>query len=548
MKSSKRKHNLIILILSMIIMVTNVISIEAKDSLHNVSETLNTSNVVEPIIIRHQGRSREDVAIDVTNTHFKNTNKVILVNRDKYPDAISATNISQGDYPVLYTRVDDVDGKTISLLKSMNLDEIYILGGTLSVSDNVVTKLSNDLSVKVTRVAGRSRYDVNVNAIRQNHSKASHLILASGEVYADALYGVSYANTMDAPVVLSNTNTLSDSTIQLLEDLDTTQVTIIGGKLSVTGLVESQLGSLGISVNRIAGRNRYIGSAEVARSSYETPQNVVIASGEVFSDALVSAPLAQKLNAPILLVKNDQIDNEVNEYLKDKKESIDRIYIQGGPLTISAENEAKIKQSITSYEELDSIIINNNIPFFTNDEITSTDVFHQNGPLDSLGRVTVANALVGQDILPEHERGSISRFYPTGWNQARYANIGSGGWLYNRSHLIGFQLTGNDDYTNLMTGTRWFNMRMLEYENFIANYVETTDNHVRYRVTPDFEGSNLVASGLYMEGFSIEDNGEGLMFNVYVPNKQPEVIINYEDGSSIGQEGPAAEGNLPTFK
>lgn len=161
--------------------------------------------------------------------------------------------------------------------------------------------------------------------------------------------------------------------------------------------------------------------------------------------------------------------------------------------------------------------------------------------------MTAANAVVGVEIMPAEEREDISGHEPTGWDQARYANIGSGGWLYNRSHLIGHQLTGNDDYANLMTGTRWFNERMLEYENYVANYVETTENHVRYRVTPIFEGNNLVASGAYMEGFSIEDNGEGLMFNIYIPNVQFGVEIDYSDGSSIGPEGPAQEGDIQPY-
>lgn len=160
-----------------------------------------------------------------------------------------------------------------------------------------------------------------------------------------------------------------------------------------------------------------------------------------------------------------------------------------------------------------------------------------------MGRVTEANAVVGVEIMPAEQRGSISHIEPTGWNQASYANIGSGGWLYNRSHLIGHQMTGNDDYENIMTGTRWFNIRMLEYENYVANYVEETENHVRYRVTPVFEGNNLVASVAYMEGFSIEDNGEGLMFNIYIPNVQPGVMLNYADGSSKGPAGPSVEQN-----
>lgn len=198
-------------------------------------------------------------------------------------------------------------------------------------------------------------------------------------------------------------------------------------------------------------------------------------------------------------------------------------------------------------EGQEDVQVNNNVPYFSNEDISSTEVYHSNGSLDSLGRVTAANAVVGTEIMPAEERGSISHIEPTGWNQARYANVGSGGWLYNRSHLIGHQMTGNDEPQNIMTGTRWFNTRMLEYENFVANYVETTGNHVRYRVTPVFEGDNLLASGAYMEGFSIEDNGESVMFNIYVPNVQPGVEINYADGSSVGPEGPAEEGEVENY-
>jgi len=201
--------------------------------------------------------------------------------------------------------------------------------------------------------------------------------------------------------------------------------------------------------------------------------------------------------------------------------------------------------SVPSGQE--SVVINDKIPRFSNEDISSTEVYHRNGFLDSLGRVTVANAVVGVEIMPAEERGDIGHHEPTGWDQKRYEGIGAGGWLYNRSHLIGHQMTGNDDYANLMTGTRWFNMRMLEYENFVANYVETTENHVRYRVTPIFEGSNLVASGVYMEGFSIEDNGEGLMFNIYVPNIQPGIEINYTDGSSVALKESNTEDEVEEY-
>lgn len=179
-------------------------------------------------------------------------------------------------------------------------------------------------------------------------------------------------------------------------------------------------------------------------------------------------------------------------------------------------------------------VVNNNVPYFTDLDLSlANGPWEAYGPLDALGRVTAANAMLSVELMPAEERGSISEVYPTGWQQEQYAVV-SGGWLYNRSHLIGFQLTGeNANGENLMTGTRYFNTEgMLPFENFVANYIETTENHVRYRVTPHFEGDNLLASGVFMEGFSIEDNGEGMLFNIYVPNVQPGVVLDYATGAS----------------
>ncbi len=196
----------------------------------------------------------------------------------------------------------------------------------------------------------------------------------------------------------------------------------------------------------------------------------------------------------------------------------------------------------------EAIEINDNVPFFSDEDLTLVEAYHQNDALDYLGRVGVANALIGPESMPAEERASISHIEPTGWNQARYANIGAGGWLYNRSHLIAHQLTGVDEPENIMTGTRWFNEEMIAFENFIAFFVEDTDQHVRYRVSPVFEENNLLASGIYMEGFSVEDNGEGLMFNIYIPNIQEGVTIDYQTGESVGMEGPVQEGDLPQFE
>lgn len=183
--------------------------------------------------------------------------------------------------------------------------------------------------------------------------------------------------------------------------------------------------------------------------------------------------------------------------------------------------------------------VNDNIPLFTDEELSSLEVFVEFGPLDEIGRVTTANALLGVELMPSEDRESIAHIFPTGWNQKRYVNV-SGGWLYNRSHLMGYQLVGdNADPQNLMTGTRWFNVEgMLPFENFVANFIESTESLVRYRVTPLFEADNLLASGAFMEGFSVEDNGGGLQFHIYVPNIQPGVELNYKNGESIGPSGP----------
>ena len=271
---------------------------------------------------------------------------------------------------------------------------------------------------------------------------------------------------------------------------------------------------------------------------------------DVEADAKVSNNTEAKSNehAQKIVKEREELlaaQKEVREQRRKEKEELEAI-TEANP-NKTGEIEAP-SEPVEISEDTEEVKFNDNIPRFSNEDITSTEVYHRNGPLDSLGRVTAANAVVGVEIMPAEQRGSIGHHEPTGWSQARYANIDSGGWLYNRSHLIGHQLTGNDDYANLMTGTRSFNMRMLEYENFVANYVETTENHVRYRVTPVFEGNNLIASGVYMEGFSIEDNGEGLMFNIYIPNTQPGVTINYANGSSVGPEGPSSDGEITQYK
>ncbi len=177
-------------------------------------------------------------------------------------------------------------------------------------------------------------------------------------------------------------------------------------------------------------------------------------------------------------------------------------------------------------------VINNNIPQFEESEITTVS-FEKYSELDYLGRCGVAFACIGKEIMPTEERGSIGQVKPSGWQMEKY-DIVDGKYLYNRCHLIGYQLSGeNANEKNLITGTRYMNTEgMLPFENMVADYVKDTGNHVMYRVTPLFEGGNLLAKGVQMEAYSVEDSGKGVSFNVFVNNIQPGIEINYYSGES----------------
>lgn len=189
--------------------------------------------------------------------------------------------------------------------------------------------------------------------------------------------------------------------------------------------------------------------------------------------------------------------------------------------------------NIPAYSGKPYVVVNGNTPYFSDSELTTTS-YESYSDLDSLGRCGVCIASVGQDIMPTEERGSIGSVKPTGWQTVKYNGVVDGNYLYNRCHLIGYQLTAeNANDKNLITGTRYMNVEgMLPFENIVADYVKETDNHVLYRVTPIFEGNNLVASGVLMEAKSVEDGGDGILFCVYCYNVQPNVTINYLDGSS----------------
>ena len=188
--------------------------------------------------------------------------------------------------------------------------------------------------------------------------------------------------------------------------------------------------------------------------------------------------------------------------------------------------------SIPEFTNEPYVVLNDNQPEFTEDDFKK-DIFEEYSQLDYLGRCGPAFAKVGIETMPTEERGEIGGIKPSGWQTVKYDSV-DGKYLYNRCHLIGYQLTAeNANEKNLITGTRYMNVEgMLPFENMVAEYVRETQNHVLYRVTPIFEGENLVASGVQIEAKSFEDNGQTICFNVYVYNNQPGIKIDYTNGNS----------------
>ena len=203
------------------------------------------------------------------------------------------------------------------------------------------------------------------------------------------------------------------------------------------------------------------------------------------------------------------------------------------PISTSQTNRYVNIDNIPEYTDKIYVELNNNNPYFEESEYT-TENFERYSNLDELGRCGVAYANISKQTMPPEgdKRGSISNVKPTGWVQAKYNNE----YLYNRCHLIGYQLSDEDaNELNLITGTRYFNVSgMLPFENEIADYIDKNeDNHVLYRVTPIFKGNNLLASGVELEAYSVEDNGKGICFNVFIYNVEPGIIINYATGESL---------------
>ena len=198
-------------------------------------------------------------------------------------------------------------------------------------------------------------------------------------------------------------------------------------------------------------------------------------------------------------------------------------------------------QDVPAFSGAPYVELCGNQPEFSEEELT-TEPFETYSSLDALGRCGVAYANICLELMPTEERGEIGQIKPSGWHTVKY-DVVDGKYLYNRCHLIGYQLTAeNANEENLITGTRYMNVDgMLPFENEVADYVRETGNHVLYRVTPIFDGTDLVAGGVQMEAESVEDGGQGVRFNVYVYNAQPGVVIDYATGESWLEGETAAE-------
>lgn len=302
--------------------------------------TTNEDGVFKNVIHqRFQGENRAKTAVNVQRHYFANTNKVILVNDNAYPDAISATNVSMGKYPLLYTGKNSLSVETKSALDKMFLDEIYLMGGVNTISKNVENKLRKNFPhAKITRIMGNNRYDTSAESAK-TRANTTNLIFAAGTNYADALYATSLAAHQNAPILLVSNEGLSQSTrkfIQSIGNIDS--VTIVGGEISVNQSVKKQIENLTKKrVTRLAGVDRYESSVEVAKRVNANPAEVITTSGEVFADALVSSTVAQKIKAPILLVKKDVLPLKVREYMKDTN-SIYKLTTIGGYNTVTKNN------------------------------------------------------------------------------------------------------------------------------------------------------------------------------------------------------------------
>ena len=293
--------------------------------------------------------------------------------------------------------------------------------------------------------------------------------------------------------------------------------------LSLVGVV---LGAINLFKAKRKGKTKF--TSKQAKTILIT--SIVISFISFISIGVLTPSVEETPNNTVTLnsIENQEennIENNVTENIVEEKVEKD-----------FTEDKKQALLNIPSYANSAYTVINNNVPFFNDSELT-TNSYENYSSLDNLGRCGVAISCIGKDIMPTEERGNIGSVKPTGWHTVKYNGI-DGNYLYNRCHLIGYQLTAeNANEKNLITGTRYMNVSgMLPFENMVADYIKETNNHVLYRVTPIFEGNNLLASGVLMEAKSVEDNGKGIQFNVYCYNVQPGIEINYATGESSGPE------------
>ena len=293
-------------------------------------KALNSSGQIVPT--RIAGKNRYESAAQISREQFTNAKKVIVVNSQKYADALSATTLSDGRYSILYTEKDSLPTATRNEIQRLNPIEVYLLGGKQSISagiENILKKYAN----KVTRIAGKDRYETSAKVAAMSNKK--NIVIASGENFSDPLYASSYAYSNNAKILLSSGKTLSRETRDYLlkNKSKIGNVTVVGGGKSISSSTVRYIQSVtGKNVGRISGRNRYEGSVKVANSMNKS--KVFIASGEDFADALAISPLAQKLNAPILLSAKGQLDTSAIAFLNNFKNSIKDVFIVGGYRTI----------------------------------------------------------------------------------------------------------------------------------------------------------------------------------------------------------------------
>ena len=215
------------------------------------------------------------------------------------------------------------------------------------------------------------------------------------------------------------------------------------------------------------------------------------------------------------------------------EEDVEALVESDEEVPLESTGEYFMPDQVPMYTGAAFTVVHDNVPYFTEADLT-TEAYESYAPLDWLGRCGVCVANIGQEIMPTEKRGSIGQVKPTGWQVAKYDHV-DGKYLYNRCHLIGYQLTGeNANERNLITGTRYLNIEgMLPFENMVADYVKETGNHVLYRATPIFTENNLVADGVLMEGYSVEDEGAGISYCIFAYNVQPGVTIDYATGNNV---------------